>query len=68
VLLSVTRTAVKNKVDPVHYLTAVASHAAEVRLSPESWLPWTYLSTLSAINSPAATAPPSSPKAEARYR
>jgi hypothetical protein len=50
VLLSVIRTAVKNKVDPVHYLTAIATHAAKLPHSPESWLPWTYQSTLSTIN------------------
>ncbi|MGH9460908.1 MAG: IS66 family transposase, partial [Vicinamibacteria bacterium] len=50
VLLSMIRTSVKNNVDPVDYLTAIATHAAEVRLSPESWLPWTYRTTLAAIN------------------
>jgi hypothetical protein len=49
VLLSVIRTSVKNHIDPVHYLTAIATHAAEVRRSPESWLPWSY-QTLAAIN------------------
>jgi len=50
VLLSVIRTAVKNKVDPVHYLTAIATHVAKLPHSPESWLPWTYQSILSTIN------------------
>jgi len=50
VLLSVIRTSVKNHVDPVDYLTAIATHAAEVRRSPQSWLPWSYRSTLAAIN------------------
>lgn len=50
VLLSMIRTSVRNGVDPVHYLTTIATHAAEARLSPEPWLPWTYLKTLERLN------------------
>jgi transposase len=41
-LMSLIRTAIVNGVDPVHYLTAVAAHAAEVRRAPQDWLPWNY--------------------------
>ena len=50
VLLSITRTSVKNGIDPVDYLCAVATHSADVRLSPESWLPWSYQKTLETLN------------------
>lgn len=46
VLMSVIRTCVANHVDPVDYLTAVATHAAKARGAPEAWLPWTYQQTL----------------------
>ena len=42
VLMSMIRTCVANKVDPVHYLTAVGAHADAARASPEKWLPWNY--------------------------
>ena len=41
-LMSVIRTAIVNGVDPVRYLTAVATHPAEVRRTPQDWLPWNY--------------------------
>ena len=50
VLMSQTRTCVVNKVDPLHYLTAIGTHAAAARASPESWLPWTYKTTLETLN------------------
>jgi len=50
VLLSMTRTCVANSVDPVHYLTTIATHAKKARLSPEPWLPWTYQKTLEKLN------------------
>ena len=50
VLMSQTRTCVVNGVDPVAYLTAIGTHAAEARASPEAWLPWTYKTTLEALN------------------
>jgi len=50
VLMSAIRTCVLNRVDPVHYLTAVGEHAARARASPEAWLPWTYKQTLAALN------------------
>ncbi len=49
-LMSQIRTCVVNKVDPVHYLTAIGTHAAMPRASPESWLPWTYKTTLETLN------------------
>jgi hypothetical protein len=49
VLMSVIRTCVANQVDPVGYLTAIATHASKARDAPEAWLPWTYQQTL-AIN------------------
>ena len=65
VLLSMIRTAVKNGVDPVHYLT-ISMHR-DARAAPESWLPWSYQKTLERLNRPAATARPS-PLAEVRKR
>jgi hypothetical protein len=50
VLITLTRTAVINGVDPVRYLTAVATHASKVRSAPQAWLPWTYEQTLGALN------------------
>ena len=50
VLLSMIRTCVANSVDPVHYLTTIATHAKQARLSPEPWLPWTYQQTLERLN------------------
>ncbi|MGH9460802.1 MAG: IS66 family transposase [Vicinamibacteria bacterium] len=50
VLLSMIRTCVTNAIDPVHYLSTIATHAAKTRLSPESWLPWTYRKTLERLN------------------
>lgn len=50
VLMSNIRTCVVNGVDPVHCLTAIGAHAAEARAAPEAWLPWTYQTTLSALN------------------
>ena len=50
VLLSVIRTSVANGVDPVHYLTTIATHAQKARLSPEPWLPWNYKKTLESLN------------------
>jgi len=50
VLLSITRTSVKNGVDPVDYLSAVATHADDVRRSTESWLPWNYQNNLKTLN------------------
>lgn len=50
VLLSMIRTCLANSVDPVHYLTAIATHAQSARLSPEPWLPWTYQQTLETLN------------------
>jgi hypothetical protein len=50
VLLSVTRTSVKNSIDPVDYLSAVASHPDDVRRSPKSWLPWNYRKNLKTLN------------------
>ena len=49
-LMSQIRTCVAGGVDPVHYLTAIAAHAAEARASPENWLPWTYKTALQALN------------------
>ena len=50
VLLSMIRTSVTNNIDPVHYLTTIATHAQKARASPEAWLPWTYQKTLAALN------------------
>jgi len=49
-LMSQIRTCVVNHIDPVHYLTAIGTHAAEARASPDAWLPWTYKTTLEALN------------------
>ena len=68
VLLSMIRTAVKNGVDPVHYLTNISMHARDARAAPESWLPWSYQKTLERLNRPAATARPSPLAAEVRCR
>jgi hypothetical protein len=46
VLLSLIRTCVVNAVDPVDYLTAIATHAEKARVSPEPWLPWNYQKSL----------------------
>lgn len=46
VLMSIIRTCVANRVDPVHYLETIGTHAAAARASPEDWLPWTYAATL----------------------
>jgi hypothetical protein len=40
IFMSIIATCVLNKVNPFHYLTEVEKHAAEVRVDPESWLPW----------------------------
>jgi len=50
VLLSMIRTSVANGIDPVHYLTTIATHAEKVRVSPEPWLPWSYQKTLESLN------------------
>ena len=50
VLLSITRTSVKNGIDPVDYLSVVASHPDDVRRSPKSWLPWNYQKNLKTLN------------------
>jgi transposase len=50
VLLSVIRTCTTNTVDPVRYLTAVATHARAVARIPEAWLPWTYPRSPTALN------------------
>ena len=39
-----------NGVDPVRYLSAIASHAREARRAPQAWLPWTYPQTLCTLN------------------
>jgi hypothetical protein len=49
ILMSMTRTCAANKVDPVHYLTAVGTHTKRVREAPEEWLPWGYKQTLAAL-------------------
>jgi transposase len=49
VLLSVIRTCTINGHDPVRYLSALATHKARVRASPQEWLPWNYEQQLSAI-------------------
>ena len=46
VLMSMIRTCVANRVDPVHYLETIGTHAAAARASPEGWLPWSYAATL----------------------
>jgi len=46
VLMSMIRTCVANRVDPLHYLESIGSHAAAARASPEAWLPWSYAATL----------------------
>jgi hypothetical protein len=50
VLMCAIRTCVLNRVDPVHYLTALGQHSRRARASPEAWLPWTYRETLAAVN------------------
>lgn len=50
VLLSLIRTCVVNAVDPVDYLTAIATNAKKARLSPEPWLPWNYQKSLERLN------------------
>src|SRR5437867_4860538 len=50
ILMSQVRTCVAGRVDPVHYLTMIGTHAAAARASPEAWLPWTYKTTLEALN------------------
>jgi hypothetical protein len=50
ILMSQIRTCVASGVDPVHYLTAIAAQASQARASPEAWLPWTYKTTLDALN------------------
>lgn len=50
VLMSVTRTCVINGVDPVRYLSAIATHATEARGAPQAWLPWTYQERPGALN------------------
>ena len=46
IFMSVIATCTLNKVNPFHYLTEVARHAAKARADPESWLPWNYLQQL----------------------
>jgi len=50
VLLSVIRTCTTNGVDPVRYLTVVATHASAVARMPEAWLPWSYPQSPAALN------------------
>ncbi len=50
VLMTMTRTCVINGVDPVRYLSAIATHASEARGAPEAWLPWTHQQTLATLN------------------
>ena len=50
VLLSAIRTCTANRVDPVRYLTAVATHPSAVARAPEAWLPWSYPQSLAALN------------------
>jgi transposase len=50
VLLSVIRTCTINGHDPVHYLSALATHKASVRASPQEWLPWNYQQQIPALN------------------
>jgi hypothetical protein len=49
-LLSLIRTCVVNAVDPVDYLTAIATNAEKARVSPEPWLPWNYQKRLEKLN------------------
>jgi hypothetical protein len=41
--MSLIRTCLANKVDPLGYLIAVSRHRRLVRADPEAWLPWNYL-------------------------
>jgi len=50
VLLTLTRTAVINRIDPVRYLTALATHASQARAAPQAWLPWTYQESIEPFN------------------
>ena len=44
--MSLIQTAIENKVNPFHYLTALKQHADEFALTPSDWLPWNYQASL----------------------
>jgi transposase len=50
VLLSVIRTCTANRVDPVRYLTTVATCAKAVARMPAAWLPWSYPKSPAALS------------------
>jgi transposase len=42
VFMSLIHTCRLNKINPFEYLLAIATHADEVKLSPQAWMPWNY--------------------------
>lgn len=49
ILMSLIQTARLNGENPFEYMTALQRNAAAVRKKPAEWLPWTYCSTLAAL-------------------
>jgi hypothetical protein len=47
--MTLIHTAVLHGANPFDYLTAVLTHAHEVRNAPERWLPWNYQTTLAGL-------------------
>jgi transposase len=37
--------------DPLHYLTTLLQHAADLAREPAAWMPWNYRATLAARSS-----------------
>jgi glycine cleavage system regulatory protein len=44
--MSLIHTCMLNNVDPVHYLTTIARHTAEIAQDPAAWMPWNYTEAL----------------------
>jgi len=52
--MSLIHTCELNSVNSFRYLTELQRHAAEVKSTPENWMPWNYAETLASLQSPAA--------------
>jgi hypothetical protein len=65
--MTLIHTAVLHRQNPLHYLTALMSHAQAVAAAPSDWMPWNYRQTLAApvLAPPAPTAAPAAPGATA---
>jgi hypothetical protein len=55
-LMSIIYTAKVNGIDAHAYLNALQQHADAVKAHPELWLPWNYVQTILALNTPACAA------------